>query len=582
MGRGITPSERIRRPRPGRAMAAALVLLGSVAAAASLATATPVRADVSTVSVTIGRTGWDSHEPGLAPATVSGSSFGQLYSTPVNGQVFAQPLVAGPTVVVATETNHVYGINAATGAIIWTRALGTPWPSSADNCPNPGPNIGTTSTPVYDSTTGTVYLTSKVNDGADVQHPHYYLHALNASSGAERTGWPVTLQGTPTNSPGHPFNAFTSLQRPGLLLMGGSVYFGFASLCDNGPYVGTVMGVNTTSRKLTMWSSEAGSSTGEAGIWMSGGGLVSDGAGRIFVATGNGAGTGASPVKGPGSRPPAGLGESVVRLGVNTDGSLSAKDFFSPTNNTTMDVNDTDLGSGGPASLPSSLFGTPAHPHLMVEVGKDGRILMLNRDNLGGQGQGPGGTDNVLSVAGPFKGVWGHPGVWGGNGGYVYTVETYGQLRALKYSVTSSGVPTLTSVATSAEGFGYGSGSPVVTSNNNSGSALVWSIWSGSGADGQGAELRVYNAVPVNGSMQLLRSFPIVTATRFSVPATDSGRVYVGTKDGHLIAFGVQATTGATVPNPAPAAPVATSPSPSAPAGTDPCPPTVRLPGFRR
>lgn len=535
-GGGGRRGRALRRLRAGAATAAGLLLLGFAA---------PAQAVDPTVSLNNKRTGWDANEPNLSHAQVSSSAFGQRWSTAVSGAVLAQPLVTGTNVIAATENNDVYGLDPATGKANWTRQLGPAWPTSAVSCNDPAAHTGITATPVYDSSSNTVYLTSKANDGPDVDHPHWYLHALNASTGAERSGWPVTIQGTPTNSPGHPFNAKTANGRPGLLLMNGSVYAAFASYCDTGPYVGQVVGVNVSTRKLTLWSTEAGSDTMEAGIWQSGGGLVSDGTGRIFVATGNGAGTGASPSPGPGNRPPGHLGESVIRLGVNSDGSLSAKDFFSPTNNRTMDSNDTDLGSGGPTALPSG-FGTATHPHLLVEVGKDGRVFLLDRDNLGGMGQGPNGTDNPVSMAGPFEGVWGHPAVFGGGGGYVYTVSTdtgngRSPMRALKYGLNGSGVPTLTSIGTSNEGFGYGSGSPVVTSNGtNPGSALVWAVWSGSGAGGVGGELRVYDAVPVNGVMHLRRSFPIGTAAKFVVPATDSGRVFVGTRDGHIVAFGSQ------------------------------------------
>ncbi|MBV6702339.1 PQQ-binding-like beta-propeller repeat protein [Kitasatospora aureofaciens] len=522
------------RLKPGAALAAGLLLFGF---------ATPAQAVDPTVSNNNKRTGWDASEPNLSPAQVSSSAFGQRWSTPVNGAVLAQPLVTGSNVIAATENNYVHGIDPATGKTNWTRQLGRAWPTSTVHCNDPAAYTGITATPVYDPASNTVYTLAKVNDGPDAQHPHWYLHALSASTGAERTGWPVTIQGTPTNSPGHPFNPMTANGRPGLLLMNGSVYAAFASYCDTEPYVGQVAGVNIGTRKVTLWSTEAGSDTMEGGIWQSGGGLVSDGAGRIFVATGNGAGTGASPSRGPGNRPPAHLGESVIRLGVNTDGSLSARDFFSPANNRTLDTNDTDLGSGGPMALPSG-FGTAAHPHLLVQVGKDGRVFLLDRDNLGGMGQGPNGTDNPVSMAGPFEGVWGHPAVFGGGGGYVYTVATdtgngRSPLRALKYGVNGSGVPVLTSVATSNEGFGYGSGSPVVTSNGTGpSSALVWAVWSGSGAGGVGGELRVYDAVPVNGVMHLRRSFPIGTAAKFVVPATDGGRVFVGTRDGHVVGFG--------------------------------------------
>jgi len=528
------PSTRGRRTRHGLlALLTGCLLLGTGGALPSLAAA-PTRADESTISVDNLRTGWDQNEPGLAPSQVSSSDFGQQFSTAVDGQVYAQPLVVGKTVVAATENAKVYGLDSASGKINWTKNLGAPWPASAIGCGDLVPNFGVTSTPVYDPATKTVYLTAKINDGVDTKHPNWYVHALDSTTGTERSGWPVKVQGAPVNDPGHPFNAFTAAQRPGLLLMGGSVYVSFASHCDIGPYVGYVLGVNTSTRQTTLWAAEDSSANGMAGIWMSGGGLVSDGPGRIFFTTGNGI----SPAPGPGSKPPGQLAESVVRLGVNSDGTMSAQDFFSPSNAPALDQNDTDLGSGGPTALPGPAFGTSQHPHLMVQIGKDGRLFLLDRDNLGGRSQGPGGTDAVLSTFGPYEGVWGHPAAYGAQGGYVYTIGSRGPLRAFAYGVNGSGQPSLTNTGTSTGTFGYTSGSPVITSTGTTaGSALVWAIYC-DGSNGANGQLRAYDAIPVNGTLKLRYSAPIGTASKFSVPATDGGRVYVGTRDGHVLAFG--------------------------------------------
>ncbi|WP_369263985.1 choice-of-anchor D domain-containing protein [Streptomyces sp. R35] len=525
-----------RRRRGGNRLLALLtgcLLLGTGGTLPSLAAA-PGRADESTVSVDNFRTGWDKNEPGLAPSQVASSDFGQQFSTAVDGQVYAQPLVAGKTVVAATENAKVYGLDSASGKINWTKNLGAPWPASAIGCGDLVPNFGVTSTPVHDPATNTVYLTAKINDGPDVQHPNWYVHAMDATTGAERSGWPVKVQGAPVNDPSHPFNPFTAAQRPGLLLMGGSIYVAFASHCDIGPYVGYVVGVNTTTRNTTLWATEDSSANGKAGIWMSGGGPVSDGPGRIFVSTGNGI----SPAPGPGSQPPGQLAESVVRLGVNSDGTMSAQDFFSPSNAPTLDQNDTDFGSGGPVALPNDVFGTSQHPHLMAQIGKDGRLFLLDRDSLGGRSQGSGGTDKVVGTFGPYEGVWGHPSVYGGQGGYVYTIGSRGPLRAFAYGVNGSGQPTLTNTGTSTGTFGYTSGSPVVTSTGTTpGSALVWAIYS-DGPNGGNGQIRAYDATPTNGTLTQRFSAPIGTASKFSVPATDGGRVYVGTRDGHILAFG--------------------------------------------
>lgn len=532
------------RPRAAltkRGLAASLVVLG----AAGLIVLPPpgaVRADETTISQDTYRTGWDQNEPGLSPASVTSSDFGQQFSTALDGQVYAQPLVANGTLIAATENDKVYGLDPATGTIQWTDNFGPAWPAATINCGDLAPNVGVTSTPVYDPASGYVYLTAKVNDGADANHPHWYMHALSPATGQEKPGFPVTIQGSPSNDPTVTFDPMREGQRPGLLLLGGVVYAAFGSHCDFGPYRGYVVGVSTAGVQTAMWATQVGSSNNGGGIWAGGGGLVSDGAGRIIFATGNGV----SPPAGPGASPPGNLSESVVRLQVNANGSLSAADFFSPSNAPTMDVNDTDLGAGGPMALPDT-FGTAAAPHVMVQIGKDGRLFLLNRDSLGGRDQGTGGTDATVGTIGPYQGVWGHPGFWGGDGGYVYVVGNGGPLRAFAYGVSGSGAPALTMAGTSTSTFPYTSGSPVVTSNGTaSGSAVVWTVWS-TGPGGSNSQLRAYNPVPnANGNLALLWSGAIGTAVKFATPATNAGRVYVGTRDGNLIAFGRPSTSALT------------------------------------
>ncbi|HET9168584.1 MAG TPA: choice-of-anchor D domain-containing protein [Actinospica sp.] len=502
-----------------------------------LAAAIPSHADVITVSEDTNRTGWDPNEASLSAGAVSGSDFGQLFSTALTGQIYAQPLVVGSTVIVGTEENHVYGLNSETGAIEWSDYLGPSWPASTIGCGDLTPDIGITSTPVYDPSSGYLYLTAKVNDGADATQPHYYLYAISASTGAVRTGWPVTISGSPSNFPSNTFDTEDEMQRPGLLLENGSVYMAFGSHCDHKPYSGYVVGVNTSTLSEHMWTTEAGTGDSGAGIWQAGGGIVSDGAGGMYVATGNGA----TPPVGPGTSPPVALSESVVHLGVGSDGTISASDFFSPADATTLDANDQDLASGGPVALPDAEFGTSAYPDLMIVIGKEGRMFLLNRDNLGGRGQGTNGGDAILGQT-TLTGVWGHPAVYGGDGGYAYVTESKSHLVALSYGLTGTGKPAFHVAGNSLETFGYTSGSPVVTSNGtNSGSGLVWDV-SSNDATGAGGQLMVYNAVPSNGVMTLIRSFPLGNVSKFSVPATNNGRVYVGTRDGNLMAFGAPTT----------------------------------------
>ncbi|MFF0010635.1 choice-of-anchor D domain-containing protein [Streptomyces sp. NPDC005374] len=506
--------------------------------------ASSAQADQTTQGVDNLRTNWDQDEGALSPAVVQSSAFGRLFATKLDGQIYAQPLVLGDQVIAVTESNTLYGLDRTTGAIKWSKNYGPAWPASAIGCGDLVPNVGATATPVYDSATDSLYFTTKVDDGtATHRHPKWLMHAVDPASGAERTGWPVTIAGSPVNDPGNQFDAFYEQQRPGLLLMDGVVYAGFGGHCDAWPYRGYVVGVSTTGHSITsMWAAVTGASTGGAGIWQSGGGLVSDGSGRIFFSTGNGI----SPAPGPGKTVQGTLAESVVRLQVNADRSLSTADFFSPSNASTLDLNDQDISSGAPMALPDG-FGTSDHPHLLVQQGKDGRVFLLDRDNLGGMGQGAQGGDAALSMSGPYQGMWGHPAFWGGDGGYVYVVGNQGPLRALKYGVRNGGTPALTLTGQSQDTFGYTSGSPLVTSDGtDESSALVW-MTSASAASGADGTLRAYSPTPDgNGLLPLLWSAPIGTATKFSTPTAERGKVYVGTRDGVLYGFGSPARTALT------------------------------------
>jgi outer membrane protein assembly factor BamB len=500
-------------------------------------------ASVTTAGYNNLRDDWDPAEPALGPASVQSASFGKLFSSKLEGAIYAQPLVYEGRLLVTTEKANAYALDPATGAVLWKHPFGKPFKASTIGCSDLKPDLGSTSTPVIDPATGTIYLTTRLQLGKGIGGSRWYLQAISAATGEERAGFPVQISGTPYNTPGVPFNEGFAMQRPGLLLLNGVVYAAFASNCDITPYRGIVVGYSAaTGAQTSMWSDESGVGTdesSEAGIWQSGGGLVSDIPGRIVLASGNGV----SPSPAPSGSPPATLSESVIGLTVGAGGAIAPSQFFAPSDAPTLDQNDEDLGSGGPIALPTEAFGTKAHPHLVVEDGKDGRVFLIDADAMGGYQQGPKGGDAVLQTLGPFDGVWGHPAAYGGQGGWVYVLESAGGgfLRALSYGLNGEGTPELSSAATSAESFGYTSGSPLVTSNGTAaGSAVVWVVYA-SGPGGGGSQLRAYQAIPSGGTLQLLWSGKIGKSSKFSVPTAYEGRVYVGTRSGQLMAFGSSA-----------------------------------------
>jgi outer membrane protein assembly factor BamB len=498
----------------------------------------------SLMSGDLSRSGFYPNQPALDPATVGSPFFGQVFDAIVDGQIYAQPLYANGVVLVATESNQVYALDGQTGATLWSRPLGTPFSAYDLNCGDLLPSIGVSGTPAIDPATGTAYLLSKTYANGVNGDAIFYAHALDLATGAERDGFPLVIAGTASNDPTKTFGAERQMQRPGLLLMNGVVYAAFGAHCDELPYAGWVVGISTKGYVQTLWTTEGGANLWGGGIWQSGGGLISDGDGQIVFATGNDFTALPGPVAG--KKPPTVLGESIVRLSVQADGTLAATDFFSPANRDTLNGSDGDLGSGAPVALPDAL-GTAAHPHLLAQDGKFGYLYLLDRDDLGGYKQGADGGDRVLQVLGPGGGVWSKPAVWPGDGGYIYVPvidnctpdNSSGCLLAFKMGAAADGTPQLSPAATSSSTFSYGTSAVVVTADGTrSGSALLWTVWS-SGWTGAGGELRAYDAVPQNGTFTLRYLAGTGTSAKFTSPAVGDGHIYVGTREGHLIGFGV-------------------------------------------
>jgi hypothetical protein len=527
--------------------------------------AVTARADDNTASQNVARNGWDSGETAMGPSVVP--SFTQLFATTVGGQVYAQPLVIGSTVFVATENDWIYGLDAATGAVKWSTHLGNAWvitkspvPKLA-KCGDLVPNIGVTGTPVYDSASGNVYFFANVVNGNG--NPKFYLYGVNPTSGSVVSK--VLIWGHPSNDSHITFTPAYQGQRTGALLLNGWVYGAFASHCDKQPYAGYVAGVNISTNKFTLWTDESGVTYNQAGIWQSGGGMMSDGAGRIFFTSGNGV----SPGKGAGTSPHGQLAESVVRLAPNaTTGVLSAKDFFSPANAPALDAADTDFGAGGPVAIP---FGTPKFANLLAQDGKDGRIFLLNRDSLGGRQQASGNGDNDLFVTKSYGGAWGHPAIFGDTGltqanagssstvnDFLVSVGKNDVLRIFRFGDNSSDKPVISDVGASSLTNSYTSGSPVITSDGDDPtSAVIWEVHAG-GETGTNSELDAYalgnlastggTPSPCTSSNQCIIA-PIWhmaipgAATKFAIPATSNGRVYIGTRgtgtNGQVIGYGV-------------------------------------------
>lgn len=238
------------------------------------------------------------------------------------------------------------------------------------------PEIGITSTPVIDLISRTLYVvpTTKI----DITGPwEQHLHALDLGTGAEKFGGPTLINpqmpGTGAGSDGGiiPFDALTEGQRAGLLLSNGVIYIAFASHGDNPPYHGLVIAYSAaTLQQIGVFNDTPDGSDG--GIWQAGNGPAADASGNIYVASGNGT----FDFNDGGLD----LGDSLIELGFSSLTGFSVETYFTPWNQASLSKGDEDFGDSGVMLLPDQ---TNAPAHLAVTIGKDGVIILVNRDKMG-------------------------------------------------------------------------------------------------------------------------------------------------------------------------------------------------------
>ncbi len=76
---------------------------------------------------------------------------------------------------------------------------------------------------------------------------------------------------------------------------------------------------------------------------------------------------------------PSGSGRHDNEALHHTNQILTLLDYFTPQNQLALDGSDLDLGSGGVLLLPDQ---PGSFPHILVEAGKEGRIYVVNRDQM--------------------------------------------------------------------------------------------------------------------------------------------------------------------------------------------------------
>lgn len=498
------------------------------------------------------RSGANTNETLLTPSNVNVDQFGKLFSLPVDGQVYAQPLyvknVSIPNrgthnvVYVATQNDSVYAFDAdgqSTTPLWQTSFLNSAAGVTTVPCADVygtgigaceiSPEIGITSTPVIDPSTGTLYVTAKTREplGSNscsnngMYNYCYRLHALDITTGAEKFGGPAIISasvpgtgydnvnGTVT------FTGFRHLQRPGLLLLNGTLYIGFGSHRDLDSYHGWLMAYNagTLQQEAVFCTTPNGE---EGAIWQGGGGISADtnSPPNIFAVIANGTF----------DRNSGGVdyGDSVLRIQLQS-GQFRVMDYFTPQNELTLAEDDLDLGSSPALILPDQP-GT--HPHLLAMGGKDGRIWLLNRDSLGQFTSNDAGAVEEIPEVGSDA-LFGGMTYWDGN---LYVQEVGSGVN--QFSLSNGLMPQSPSFSSETEYGGSPNPIPVVSANgttngvmwivsrdSNTGAAILWAL---DATDVSNAEL--YDSLQAPNNRDQAGAY-----VKFVIPTVANGKVYVGT-----------------------------------------------------
>ena len=518
-------------------------------------------AGVTTYHNDLSRDGVNAQEYALTTSNVTTATFGKLFSCTADGAIYGQPLwvpnvsIGGGThnVIVAVtmhDSVFVFDADASPCVTYWNEQLipsGETYGSYADvNSSDIYPDIGILGTPVIDPSSGTIYLVTKTKTTGGTYHQR--LHALSIAGGTEAMNSPVEISSSSVTFPGNcdggttnSFNTLTENQRPGLALINGVVYVGWASHGDQGAYHGWLVGYNTADLSISnIFNATPNAAESlsycRGGIWMSGGAPAADASNNLYLITGNGVFDGVTDYS-----------DSYLKM--STPG-LTVTDFFTPNNQSNLDANDQDVGASGTALLIDQTSGPVTH--LLVGGSKASVIFLLNRDNLG---KFNASMDAVVQEFTGNAASFSTPAFWNNTLYYFgtqYTTTQVGQSFAFN---PATGMFSTTASAQTPAGFGFPGATPSISATPTATNGIVWAIDAGSYGMNNDAStaagpaiLHAYSASSLatelwNSSQATGGRDTAGNAVKFTVPTVANGKVYIGTRgnddtQGHGTTFG--------------------------------------------
>jgi len=516
--------------------------LGSILSSAATLTissgTTSSAIDVVTYHYDNFRTGQNTAETTLAPATVNSTKFGKLGEFSVDGLVDAQALLlsnlnipskgAKNVLYVVTEHDSIYAFDAdsngvAGGTVLWKSSALLAGETSSDSrgCGQVSPEIGITSTPVIDRSRNAIYVVAMSKDSSG----NYFqrLHALDLTTGAELFGGPTTIQasyaGTGDNSSGGSvvFDPKQYKERAGLLQVGGTIYTTWASHCDIRPYTAWVISFSADNLSQTGVLNLV--PNGSAGaIWMAGAAPGADASGNIYFIQGNGDFD--TTLNASGLPTNGNCGNCFTKISSTLP--LKLLDYFTPLNTVAESNSDADFGSGGELLIPDVVDANGNTRHLAVGSGKDDIIYVVDRDNMGKFSPSADGIYQQINgqLAG---GVFSKPS-------YFNNTVYYGAVNdAIKAFPIVNGLLSTTPASRSTHTFSYPGATPAISASGNT-NGIVWVV-ENSGP----AVLHAYDAgnlaTELYNSNQAANSRDHFSNNKFITPMIANGKVYVGTSN---------------------------------------------------
>ena len=315
------------------------------------ATATSQQGTTPTATTTpANNTDWptyhrDNQHTGYIANTPDPHSLTKAWSAQLDGAVYAEPLVVGNRVIVATEGDTLYALDPAHGTVIWHTNVGTRVSQSDLPCGDIFP-LGITGTPVYDPATGLVYAV------AEVTGPAHILVGVDVTNGRVKVRRVVDTDG---------MDPTAHQQRAALTLANSMIYIPYGGLDgDCSDYIGRIVASRADGQgPLLVYRVPT---PREGGMWATPG-ASTDASGNLYISVGNGAITSGS----------WDHSDSVLKLSPT----LQLLDAFAPSSWADENAGDVDLGSQGAVLLPNNFI---------FIAGKSGKGYILHATALGGIG----------------------------------------------------------------------------------------------------------------------------------------------------------------------------------------------------